>query len=145
MRLVLCFLVWGIGSQNAFALIQDRDRVMTKTIGSAEIMQWGFGLIFVLFLFFACIWVLKKLNGFSVNPGKKIQILESLTLGMREKIVLLKAGDKQVVLAITPGKIEKLLVLRNEDQLQERADTQVINQNAFEKELKRAINDASDV
>ena len=44
-----------------------------------------------------------------------MRLLGGLSLGMREKVILLQVGKKQLVLGVTPSRIETLLVLEGED------------------------------
>ncbi len=88
----------------------DRKEIM-QTISSAQILNWALGLVVVLSLFFVCIWMMRKMAGFTISPQDKIKIISGLSLGVREKLVLVQVGKKQLLLAVMPGKIDKLLVL----------------------------------
>lgn len=88
-----------------------------KNVGLQDVMQWGFALLFVLAIFGVFVWTLRKLSGLSVTGEAKMRVLGGLSLGMREKVVLLEIGNKQLVLGVTPGRIETLLVLEGEDRL----------------------------
>ncbi len=70
---------------------------------NSEILQqvtW----FFVGFLLIAFSLVLLKKKNKKFHP-KNMHILQSLSLGVKEKLVLVKIGDKQLLLGITPGKI----------------------------------------
>lgn len=45
------------------------------------------------------------------------RVVNSLALGIREKIMVVQIGNKQLVLAVTPGRIGMLTTLEGEDQL----------------------------
>ncbi len=49
-----------------------------------------------------------------------MQVVGGLSLGMREKLVLVQVGKKQLLLAVTPGKVDNLLVLEGEEQLHQK-------------------------
>ena len=38
-------------------------------------------------------------------------------MGMREKVVLIKVGNKQLLLGVTPGRIDKLMELEGDERL----------------------------
>ncbi|MCK5189606.1 MAG: flagellar biosynthetic protein FliO, partial [Methylococcales bacterium] len=61
------------------------------------------------------IFLLRKANKFSVTGSGKMTVLGGLSLGMREKVILLQVGKKQLILGVTPGRIETLHVLEGED------------------------------
>lgn len=80
---------------------------------AAGVSAWGMALLAVLAVIALISWFMRKFGGFSKEAAANLQIVSTLPLGAREKIVVLKAGGKQLVLAVTPGKIETLHVLDN--------------------------------
>jgi flagellar protein FliO/FliZ len=86
-----------------------------RTIASGDIALWGMGLLIVLGVFFVCVWAVRKLNGSTVNDSERMRVVGGLSLGLREKVILLQVGKKQLVLGVTPGHIETLHVLENDD------------------------------
>jgi flagellar protein FliO/FliZ len=93
----------------------EAAKSVPKTPATATLLQWSLGLLLVLCAFFLMVWIVRKFNGFSVNTAEQMRIVGGLSLGMRERIILLQVGKKQLVLGITPGRIEKLHVLEEED------------------------------
>lgn len=66
------------------------------------------GLILVVAIIFLLAWLLKKFN---LNPQSQnglIRIVAGLNIGTRDRIVLLQVGEEQILLGLTPGRIEKL-------------------------------------
>ncbi len=70
----------------------------------------SFGLVIGLLL--GLLWALKKLQSQGVlskrNLEQRIQILESVTLGVRQKIVLVKCDQHEILLGVTPNDIRPL-------------------------------------
>ena len=60
---------------------------------------------------------MRKTGALPTQTKDNMLVVGGLSLGMREKLVLVQLGKKQMVLAVTPGKIDNLLVLEGEDQL----------------------------
>ncbi|MDO9104284.1 MAG: flagellar biosynthetic protein FliO [Methylovulum sp.] len=87
----------------------------TGVVGASNIAAWGLGLLVVLSVFLFCVWCFSRLSGLPANPAEKMRVIGGLSLGMREKIMLLQVGKKQLILAVTPGRIETLLVLEGDD------------------------------
>jgi len=82
-----------------------------QTIFSEHLLNWSLSLIIVLGLFFLALWLMKK-TGVLATPDKQvIKVVGGLSLGVREKLVLVQVGDKQLLLGVTPGRINNLLVL----------------------------------
>jgi len=98
-----------------FSAIEQKQTV--STVSTAHVLNWTFGLIIVLALFFVCIWFMKKMGALPVSTKQNMKVLSGLSLGMREKLVLVQVGEKQLVLGVTPGRVEKLLMLEGEDRL----------------------------
>lgn len=96
-----------------------------KTIATGDILNWSVGLVIVLGLFFLLVWLMKKLSGGSVAGSGQMQVMGGISLGMREKIVLLKVGNQQLILGVSPGHIEKLHVLQGEDCLVSESTTRL--------------------
>lgn len=120
----------------------DTDKVV-KTVSYEHVLNWSLGLVIVLCLFFACVWFMRKMGALPVNSRNSMKVLSGLSLGMREKLILVQIGDKQLVLGVTPGKIEKLLVLEgNEQLLQEKPDSRVDGE--FSKTLKQVLTRSND-
>lgn len=105
------FLHWSAG----FALPADASNPRVRTVASADIVQWSLGLLMVLGAFFLCIWAVRKLSGFNASGADKMRVVGGISLGMREKVFLLQVGKKQLVLGVTPGRIQTLQVLEGED------------------------------
>jgi flagellar protein FliO/FliZ len=84
-------------------------------VASGDIAVWSIGLLIVLSVFFLCVWGVRKLSGLTVSSAGKMRVVGGLSLGMREKVILLQVGKKQLILGVTPGRIETLHVLEGDD------------------------------
>jgi flagellar protein FliO/FliZ len=101
------------------AISAESANATARAVSSVDVMSWGIGLLIVLGVFFLCVWGLRKAAGFSGGTpyAGKMRVLGGVALGMREKVVLLQVGAKQLVLGVTPGRIETLHVLEGEDRV----------------------------
>ena len=95
----------------------DSVRATTKTIAYSDVLNWSVSLLLVLAVFFLCVWVIRKSGRLSATGRNNLSVLSGLSLGMREKVVLIKVGNKQLLLGVTPSRIDKLLELEGEDKL----------------------------
>lgn len=89
----------------------------TKLVTYDHVVSWAFGLIIVIALFFACIWLMRKMGALPENSKQKMRVIAGLSLGGREKVILLEVGEKQLVLGVSPGGINNLLVLEDNDRV----------------------------
>jgi len=103
---------------SSFAYAQDIGlKTGKQTIFSEHLLNWSLSLIVVLGLFFLALWLMKK-TGMLATPDKQvIKVVGGLSLGVREKLVLVQVGHKQLLLGVTPGRISNLLVLDADQQL----------------------------
>jgi flagellar protein FliO/FliZ len=118
------------------------SKPVARAAASGNILNWSLGLLIVLSVFFLCVWGVRKLGGLPLNGTEQMRIVGGLSLGMREKIILVQVGKKQLILGVTPGRIEKLHVLENDDCL---AKTQSLDAvSGFSQKLMQAMKGRSD-
>lgn len=97
----------------------DPAKPAPRLLSSTDMLHWSGVLILVLGIFFLCVWGMRKLTGSAwANSSQKMQVLASLSLGVRERVVLIQVEKKQLVLAITPGRIKTLCVMDVTDDFQ---------------------------
>ncbi len=65
-------------------------------------------LILVVGLIFACIWLIKRLSNLNHATEGQLSTIASLSLGARERIVLVQVGEQQVLIGVAPGRVSKL-------------------------------------
>ncbi|GAB4259099.1 MAG: hypothetical protein Kow0065_09000 [Methylomicrobium sp.] len=107
-------------------------------VGVQDVLQWGLALVVVLIVFGLFAWLLRRLAGITAGAGAKMRIVGGLSLGMRERVVVLEVGKKQLVLGVTPGRIETLTVLEGDDCLaKNHHDSGVANE--FSQKLMQAL------
>jgi len=86
-----------------------------RTLMAADFMRWGGGLILVLGIFFLCVWTVRKAGGLTSTTAGQMRVLGGLSLGAKERVVLLQLGNKQLLLGVSPGRVEALHTLEGED------------------------------
>ena len=68
------------------------------------------GLLFVVGLIFALAWIFKKIAGGPLLATSTMKVLSSMSVGARERIVLVQVGDKQILLGVGSGSVSQLYV-----------------------------------
>lgn len=91
-------------------------------VSYADVLQWLLALLVVLVLFGLFIWLLRKSGGLSFAGKGQLSVISGLSVGVREKLVLVKVGEKQLLLGVTPGRIDKLLELEGDARLFQHAE-----------------------
>jgi flagellar protein FliO/FliZ len=82
-------------------------------VSFATMMQTVAGLALILGLFVGAAWLLRKVNGgkaFMASNGP-LQILSSLTVGARERIILVEVENTWLIVGVAPGQIRTLHTL----------------------------------
>ncbi len=96
---------------------EGSEKTSANTLSYDDVLNWSVSLLLVLAIFFLCVWILRKSGQVAANSKNHLSVIAGLSLGMREKVVLVKVGDKQLLLGVTPGRIDKLMELEGEDRL----------------------------
>jgi len=112
-------------------------------MGFGNIVQIVVGLFFVLMMIMGAAWLMKRYGGLGGVSNSDLKVVAGISVGQREKIVVVQAGDVQVLVGISPGNIRTLHVLENNisNEVGLRADTQdgADNSNGFIKHLKQQV------
>lgn len=138
-KTVLCWLL-VLWFPVCFALpAADIQKQTVRTVAYSDIAGWGMGLLIVLSVFFLCVWGVRKLSGLTVSGAEKMRVVGGLSLGLREKVILLEVGKKQLVLGVTPGRIETLHVLEGDDCLTREETASASAETGFAQKLLHAI------
>jgi len=114
MRSLTLFMCLAIQGRMAFASI-SLEPSTSKTLAAADLVKWGISLLLVLTLFLMCVWLVRKAGGLTSATASQMRVLGALSLGAKERVVLLQVGHKQLLLGVSPGCIETLHVLEGED------------------------------
>jgi flagellar protein FliO/FliZ len=69
------------------------------------------GLVVVIALILGLAWILKKYAHLPNNNQVDMKVLGGLSLGTREKAILIEVDNKRLLVGVTPGHIQTLHVL----------------------------------
>jgi flagellar protein FliO/FliZ len=78
---------------------------------AGSVMQMLFGLGVVLALLIGGAMLLRRLGRFPPAAESPLKIVTGLALGPRDRLVVVQVGAKQVLLGLSPGRIQTLHVL----------------------------------
>ena len=137
-KLLLCWLLLWFPVGEAMPGT-DIPKQPARTVAYSDIGVWSMGLLVVLSVFFLCVWGVRKLSGITASGAEKMRVVGGLSLGMREKVILLQVGRKQLILGVTPGRIETLHVLEGDDCLIKEETVSTPVETGFAQKLLQAI------
>lgn len=87
------------------------DTLSTNPMSGSYLLQMVIGLFVVLLCIVALAWFAKKMNRFQSLADGSLKVIGGLSMGSRERVVLLQVGEEQLLLGVSPGKINTLHVL----------------------------------
>ncbi len=80
--------------------------------GSALLETFG-GLLLVLAIIAFLAWLLRRTGQFNSAVNGEMKIIAGLSLGSREKAILLQVGEQQILVGVTAQHVQTLHVLEN--------------------------------
>lgn len=83
----------------------------TASPGVGGLAQVTLALLLVLIAVFAVAWLVKRMRGFGNRVGNAVDVLADIPLGQKERAVLIKVGETQLLLGVAPGRVNTLHVL----------------------------------
>jgi len=114
MKILLYFLSYSfllllLGMNSALAEEDPKIRLLTTPSEPTDHLgQIILSLVAVLVIIFFAAWLLKRFSAFPGVASGHLRVLGALSVGQREKVVLLQAGNEQIVVGITASKITLL-------------------------------------
>ncbi|MDA8362285.1 MAG: flagellar biosynthetic protein FliO [Gammaproteobacteria bacterium] len=76
-----------------------------------SLIQVVLGLVLVLLVIVAAAWIMRRFGHLQTAAGGGLRIVGGLSLGPRERAVLIQVGERQILLGVAPGRIQTLHVL----------------------------------
>ncbi len=77
-------------------------------IVSADPFTLVFGLLFIVLLIFLVAFLLRKMGAGALMGGQSMKVVAALSVGTREKVILVDVAGKQILLGVAPGRISHL-------------------------------------
>jgi flagellar protein FliO/FliZ len=83
---------------------------LNQPIGTGEVLQVFLALVFVLLMIGAAAWLLRRFSAAGFSRQGALRLLASVSVGQRERIVLVQAGETQLLLGVAQGSVRTLHV-----------------------------------
>lgn len=90
---------------------QSATTGITQPLSANYLIQYALGLVVVLVAVLSLVWILRRVGRLQSSAGGVLKTLGGLSLGARERVVLIQVGDAHLLLGVAPGRIETLYVL----------------------------------
>lgn len=119
-------------SSSIFA--EDKKMPLMEPVSIGSMMQVFVSLAAVLLLFGGIVYVLKRLGGIRTGQGGKMHVLDGVSVGSRDRVLLIQVGEKQVLIGVSPSGISPITVF-DEPVISD----QEISNNGFSGQLQKQI------
>jgi len=103
---------------------------------TASLIKVTGGLLLVIAAIFASAWFFRRFTQFSPISNDSLKVIGGLSMGQKERLVLLQVGDEQVLIGVAPGNIQKLHILKTPIELDNLAGKSA---NTFSEQLGEAL------
>ena len=106
-RIAAALALPALGLLPASALAQGESLA-----GGAALVRTGLGLVFVVALILACAWAARRFGFASrVQGGAPMKIVSTLSLGPRDRVIMLEVDDTWLVVGVNAGGMTTLHTL----------------------------------
>ena len=112
-------------------------------VGAAELANITLALFFVLALIFIIAWLFRRYGNIASLNRSNIQVLGGVSLGHRERAVLLEVEGERILVGVAQGHVSKLHVLEKKDDIDdEYLQPEIVSNDtkSFADKLKQVIN-----
>jgi len=92
-------------------------------MSGSYLVQLVVGLFIVLLCIVVLAWFAKKMKHFNPLADGSLKVIGGLSMGSRERVALLQVGEQQLLIGISPGRINTLHVLETPIEMANKPDT----------------------
>lgn len=101
-------------------------------------LQLLFGMVVVLGLLMGIAWWIKRFGPVRNNSGAAAKVIGGVSVGTRERVMVVEVGDQWIVVGVAPGSVNALTTMPRQDHLPE-PQTSAQNPANFAGWLKQTI------
>ncbi len=80
-------------------------------VGAGGLAQVFLGLLLVIGMIVGVAWLARRFGNFQTAASGALRVVGGLSMGPRERVVLVQVGDQQLLLGVAPGRVSTLHVL----------------------------------
>ena len=80
-------------------------------VGAGGMFQVFLGLMLVIGMIVGVAWLTRRFGSFQTDASGALRVIGGLSMGPRERVVLVQVGEQQLLLGVAPGRVSTLHVL----------------------------------
>lgn len=104
-------LLIGLGSAFAQGAGAEARPLASDPVGAGQYLQVLVGLLLVVVMIFGIAWFMRRFGNLPTGGQGAVRMIGGLSMGQRERIVLLQVGETQLLVGVAPGYLRTLHVL----------------------------------
>ncbi|RJX67484.1 flagellar biosynthetic protein FliO [Vibrio sinensis] len=112
----------------AFGLLLISPTVWASTENQLNLATTFGSLLFVIALILLLAWLLKRMRLPTMNNQKGLSVVKQVSVGTRERIIIVQAGEEQFLVGVTPQSIQLISKLEHPLAQEELAASPFANQ-----------------
>lgn len=97
------------------AWAQPASSPVMQVAPTGMILQAVFGLAVVLGLMAGAAWLLKRFNPIRTGHAGHIRIVGGVSVGSRERVIVVEVADQWIVVGVAPGNVNALATMPRQD------------------------------
>jgi flagellar protein FliO/FliZ len=138
MRSLITFLLFSCAMPLA-AAIGRSDGSSASAMPAGGYLEAMMGLLLVILLIFGLAWAVRRM-GFSSTVKGNVRIIGGVSLGPRERALVLQVEGKRILVGVAPGQVRPLMRLDDADP--DAVDEEMVPEQspAFSRQLQSALN-----
>ena len=137
MRLITSFILLFAAQVVSAAQEKGISPLSNEPVGIGGYLQMFLGLFVVVALIFGMAWFMRRMGNMHGMAAGDLKVLGGISVGQRERIVLVQAGKIQLLVGVAPGEIRTLHVL--DEPIPTSSETNTKVSSSFAEKLHAAI------
>ncbi len=108
-----CFVICCIAGANflAPALALAENAAPSPGLDTSALVRVTLGLALVLAVIVGLGWAMRRMGAVTGSASGRLRVLGGVSVGNRERVVLLQVGEEQLLIGVAPGRVQTLHVL----------------------------------
>ena len=111
MRIFICFFMLLFTQFSYAATEKVIPSLSNEPAGLGSYLQMFFGLFVVVVLIFGMAWFMRRMGNMNGMTAGNLKVLGGVSVGQRERVILVQAGKTQLLVGVAPGEVRALHVM----------------------------------
>ncbi len=112
---MICIRLALLALWPAAAVAHAADAASASSSAAGNLVQVTLGLLVVLGLMAASAWLLRRFNAAKGISAAHVKIIGGVSVGSRERIVVVEIADQWIVVGVAPGRVNALSTMPRQE------------------------------